>query len=124
MGKPFQGKNVETFQDRFSDKNVEKFPENNVKMCLGSNVVMYPDNSAEVFQSRSVRMFQGNNVGMFPDKYVPKQAMVARNLCHAFDKIIHHQLVINTSPVSLLPYQIYTLFILMSSCGLKYNLVS
>merc|ERR1711934_1336836 len=137
--KPFQGKNVETFQDRYHNSNVEMypdssaimfhasnvetFPENNVKMCLGSNVVMNPDNGAEVFQNRSVRMFQDNNVGMFPDKYVPKQAMVARNLYHAFDKIINYQLVINTSPVSLLPYQIYTLCILMSSFGLKYNLV-
>merc|ERR1712020_383089 len=98
----------------FHASNVETFPENNVKMSLGSNVVMYHDNSAEVFQNRSVRMLQGNNVGMFPDKYVPKQAMVGRSLYHAFNKIIHHQLVINTSPVSLLPYQIYTLFILMS----------
>ena len=125
---PFLAKSAVLCQDknavRYLDKNVLMYRVNNAQMFRGEAAKMYPDNSAEVFQNRSVRMFQGNNVGMFPDKYVPKQAMVARNLYHAFDKIIHHQLVINTSPVSLLPYQIYTLFILMSFCGLKHNLVN
>merc|ERR1712088_787590 len=98
----YHNSNAKTSQDRFSDKNVE----------------MYPDSSAIMFHASNVETFPDNNVEMFPDKYVPKQAMVARNLYHAFDKIIHSQLVINTSPVSLLPYQIYALFILMSSFGL------
>merc|ERR1719266_2062897 len=130
--KMFQGKNVEMFQDRFKETNAETSPDNsaimfpasNVKMYPGNNVKTYPVNSATMFPGSNVEMFLNNNVEPCHDKFANKLVMVVNSFFQTVEKNAEQSLVIITSPISIMLYQTYVIFILMSTFRLKHNLVN
>merc|ERR1719211_560079 len=128
--KMFQGKNVEMFQDRSKEKNAETSPGNSAITFLASNVKMFPVNSATTFPGSNVEMFLNKNVEMSPDsnvetcqdKFANKLVTVANNFFQSVYKNMEQSLVFITSPISIMLYQAYVIFILMSNFGLKHNL--
>merc|ERR1712061_550651 len=106
------------------------FPASNVKMYPGNNAEMYPVNSATTFPGSNVEMFLNKNVEMSPDsnvetcqdKFANKLVTVANNFFQSVYKNTEKSLVFITSPISIMLYQAYVIFILMSNFGLKHNL--
>merc|ERR1719511_399976 len=120
----YKDKNARTYQG----KNVITFPVNNAKMFQGKNAEMchdkFKEKSAETSPGNSAITFQGNNAKMCQDKFVNKLDMAANNFFQIVDSYRERSLVIITSPISIMLYQSYVIFILMSNFRLKHNLVN
>merc|ERR1711944_192440 len=101
------------FQGRFKDKNAEMSPDNSAIMFPGSNV--------EMFLNKNIEMFPDNNVETFHDKFANKLVMVVNSFFQTVEKNADQSLVIITSPISIMLYQTYVIFILMSTFRLKHN---
>ena len=56
------------------------------------------------------------------DKFANKLVTVANNFFQSVYKNMEQSLVFITSPISIMLYQAYVIFILMSTFGLKHNL--
>merc|ERR1712223_1769422 len=108
------------------------FPGNNAKTSPGSSArtypvksaTMFPDNNVKTFLNKYVKMFPGNNAEMCQDKFVTKLDMAANSFFQIVDIYRERSLVIIASPISIMLYQSYVIFILMSIFGLKHNLVN
>merc|ERR1712124_110582 len=109
---------------KFKEKSAETFQGNSAITFPGSNAKTYQDSSARTYPVNSAKMFQGNNVEMCQDKFVNKLVMTANNFFQLVDNYRERSLVIITSPISIMLYQSYVIFILMSNFGLKHNLVN
>merc|ERR1719384_1890027 len=140
----FQDSNATPYQEQYQDKNARMFPGNNVKMFPVNNAKMFqgknaemfqdrfketnaetsPDNSAIMFPASNVKMFPGNNVETCHDKFANKLVMVVNSFLQTVEKNAEQSLVIITSPISIMLYQTYVIFILMSTFRLKHNLVN
>merc|ERR1712124_45705 len=119
MGK-FKEKSAETW----AGSNAKTYQDSSARTYPVNSATMFPDNNVETFLNKNVKMFQGNNVEMCQDKFVNKLVMAANNFFQLVDNYRERSLVIITSPISIMLYQSYVIFILMSNFGLKHNLVN
>merc|ERR1711902_334533 len=106
--KTFQGKSAEMYQDRCKERSVETSP--------GNSAIMFPDNNVE--------MYPGNNAEMYQDKFVNKLVTAVNNFFDTIEENSEQSQAIITSPISIMLYQSYVIFILMSTFRLKHNLVN
>merc|ERR1712088_285618 len=111
-------------QDKFKEKSAETFPGSSAITFPVKSATMFHDNNVKTFLNKYVKMFPGNNAEMCHDKFVNKLVMEANNFFQIIDDYRERSLVIITSPISIMLYQSYVIFILMSIFGLKHNLVN
>merc|ERR1719147_4609 len=118
----FQGKskdkNATAYQDNnaktFHDNNVKMYPGNSVKMFHVNSVTKFHDNNVETFQNKNVETYQDNNAEMYQDKFVNKLVMAENNFFDTVKENSEQSQAIITSPISIMLYQSYVIFILMS----------
>merc|ERR1712165_354031 len=108
----------------FPGNNAKTYPGNSARTYLVKSATMFHGNNVKTFLNKYVKMFQGNNAEMCQDKFVNKLDMAANNFFQIVDNYRERSLVIITSPISIMLYQSYVIFILMSNFGLKHNLVN
>merc|ERR1739846_238290 len=100
--------------ETFPGNSAITFPGNNAKTYPGKSATMFHDNNVKTFLNKYVKMFPGNNAEMCHDKFVNKLVMEANNFFQIIDDYRERSLVIITSPISIMLYQSYIIFILMS----------
>merc|ERR1739846_267502 len=118
--------NAETSPDNsaimFPASNVKMYPGNNVKTCPVNSATTFPGSNVEMFLNKNVEMSPDSNVETCQDKFANKLVTVANNFFQSVYKSTEQSLVFITSPISIMLYQAYVIFILMSTFGLKHNL--
>merc|ERR1712088_201763 len=119
----FQGSNVKMYQEQYQDKNarmyqgksVTTFPESNVKMYPGNSVKMFHVNNVTKFHGNNVETFQNKNAETYQDKFVNKLVTAVNNFFDIIEENSEQSQAIITSPISIMLYQSYVIFISMST---------
>merc|ERR1712024_190157 len=102
------------------DKNATTYHDNSVTTFQDSNVKTFQDK----FKDKNATAYQDNNAEMYQDKFVNKLVTAVNNFFDTVKENSEQSHAIITSPISIMMYQSYVIFILMSTFGLKHNLVN
>ena len=100
------------------------YPGNSVKMFHVNSVTKFHGNNVETFLNKNVETYPGNNAEMYQDKFVNKLVTAVNSFFDTIEEISEQSQAIITSPISIMLYQSYVIFILMSTFRLKHNLVN